>query len=105
MYVLLQNGKYSAINTVIPTTIGYNVIKFLSEPCTFQDYKIVDMEVIMASELISKAEYPSIMKSNTHWSWQQLETKDSVIIATCTIFHPCLDVSTIKDVADIPKRL
>ena len=103
--ILLQNGKYSAINTAIPTTIDYNVIKLLSEPCTFQYYKTVYMEVIKASELISEAEYPSIMRSNTHWSWQQLDTKDSVIIATCTIFHPFLDVSTIKYVADIPRSL
>ena len=63
------------------------------------------MEVIKASELISEAEYPSIMRSNTHWSWQQLETKDSVTISTCTIFHQFLDVSTIKYVVDIPRSL
>ena len=45
------------------------------------------------------------MKSNTNWYWQQLETKLSVFIAIHTIFHPCLDVSTIKDVSYIPRIL
>ena len=45
------------------------------------------------------------MKANKNWYWKQLGTKESVIIVTRTIVHPCLDVSTIKDVADTPRSL
>ena len=31
---LVQLGKYGAINAADPTTMGYYVIKFLSEPYT-----------------------------------------------------------------------
>ena len=50
-------------------------------------------------------EYISIMKTNTNWYWKQLENKESVIIATCTIFHTCLYVPTIKYVSDISRSL
>ena len=32
MSALVQNGKYGTINTADPTTMGYYVAKFLSEP-------------------------------------------------------------------------
>ena len=43
----------------------------------------------------------SIMKFNTNWYWKQLGTKESVIIATHNIVHPCLDLQNIKYVEDI----
>ena len=45
------------------------------------------------------------MKSDANCYFQQLRTEDSVIISTHTIFHPCLDVSAIKEVEDIPRSL
>ena len=39
MSALVNNGKYGAINTENPTTIGYYVVRFLSEPYTLQDEK------------------------------------------------------------------
>ena len=45
------------------------------------------------------------MKTNTNCCWEEHVKKDSVIIATRTILYPCLDVETIKDVADIPRIL
>ena len=83
----------------------YYVVKFLSEQYMLQYYKTVNKQVIKVGELILKAEYIIIMKSRKTWYWQQLETKDSVVVATHTIVHPCLDVSTIKYVADIPRIL
>ena len=32
MSALFQNGKYGEINTAYPTTMGYYVVRFLSEP-------------------------------------------------------------------------
>ena len=77
-----------------------HVAKFLSEPYKLQDDKKVDNQVMRAGELIVKAEYISIKKSNTNWYCQQLGTNQSVIIATHTSFYPYLDVSTIKYVVD-----
>ena len=65
----------------------------------------VDKQFIKAGELILKSECVSIMKANTNCYWQQIGTIDIIIIATCTIFHPCLDMSTIKYVEEIPRGL
>ena len=105
MSALIQNGKYGAINTADPTTMGYYVVKFLKLPYTLQDYKTFYNQVIEAGELIAKVEYISIKRSNTNWYWQQIGTEASVIIETCTIVHPCLYISTIKDDADTPRSL
>ena len=45
------------------------------------------------------------MKANKYWYWKKLGTKESVIIETRTTVHPCLYVSTIKYVTDIPRSL
>ena len=37
MYALVHNGGYGAINTVDPTTMGYYVVRDLSEPYILQD--------------------------------------------------------------------
>ena len=39
MSSLLQLGKYGDINSEDTTTIGYYVIKYLSEPYTLQEYQ------------------------------------------------------------------
>ena len=36
---LVQNRKYGVINNSDPTTMGYYVVKFLSEPYMLQDEK------------------------------------------------------------------
>ena len=64
--------------------------------------KTVEKQVIKAGEIIVKPEFLIIMKNYTKWHWQQLGTQESIIIENCTIFHPCLDMSSIKDVAEIP---
>ena len=99
--VILQRGNYVAINTAVTTTMGYYVVKLLSEPCTLQDNKTVDEQVIKAGEHMVKQEYLSITKTDTNCYWQPLENKDSVIIVTHTIVHLCLSVSNIVNVSDI----
>ena len=105
MSALVQNGKYGATNTSYPTTIGYYVVKFLSEPYTLQGGKTVYKQVINTGIIIVKSEYLSIMNVNKNWYWKKLGTTESVIIETHTIFYPCLYVSTIKNVSDIPRSL
>ena len=55
--------------------MGYYDVKVLPEPYTLQDDKTVDKQVIKAGEIIVKAEYICIMKSNTNWYWQQIGTR------------------------------
>ena len=43
------------------------------------------------------------MKAKTNWYWQQHGKNKSFIISTRTIVHPCLEVSVIKNVADITR--
>ena len=40
---LVQLGKCGAISEVDPTTVVYYVIKYLSEPCTLQEYRTKDV--------------------------------------------------------------
>ena len=67
-----------------------------------QNNNTMDKQVIKAGEIIVKPEFLIIMKNYTKWYWQQFGTQESIIIENCTIFHPCLDMSSIKDVAEIP---
>ena len=43
---LVQLGKYGAINASDPTTMGYYVINYLSEPYTLQEYQTTYGQVI-----------------------------------------------------------
>ena len=45
------------------------------------------------------------MKTTTNWYWQQNIMKQGVILSTRAIVHPCLEVSAIKNVADIPRSI
>ena len=59
---LAQLGKYGAINAADPTTMGYYVIKYLSEPCTLQEDQATDGQLSKSSEPVFKSEYLTIMK-------------------------------------------
>ena len=53
--IFFQNGKYGATNTADPTTMGYYVVKLLSEPYMLQDEIVFDKKFIKKGELIVKA--------------------------------------------------
>ena len=46
-----------------------------------------------------------MMKVNTNWYREEHGNKHSAIIATSTISHTCIYVTTIKDVVDLPHSL
>ena len=46
-----------------------------------------------------------MMKVNTNWYREEHGNKHSAIIATSTISHTCIYVTTIKDVMDLPHSL
>ena len=62
MASLVQLGKYGVINAVDPTTMGYYVIKYLSEPFTLQEDQTTYGQVSKVGELVVKYEYLSLIK-------------------------------------------
>ena len=57
MASLFQPGKYDYINTDDTTTNGYCFIKFISEEYTLQNNTTIDGKIIIAGELVFKAQY------------------------------------------------
>ena len=43
------------------------------------------------------------MKENMKWYWYQKHQQKIIVIPTCTILHPCLDVILVKCIQDIPR--
>ena len=63
----------------------------------------IDSQIIPAVKLVVKAKYLFSMKDRTNWYWEQHPLKQAIIVPTCTILHPRLDVVGITDVQDTPK--
>ena len=55
MASLAQVGKYGAISAEYPTTIGYNLMKYLPEPYTLQEYQTIYGQVSKAGEFLVEA--------------------------------------------------
>ena len=45
------------------------------------------------------------MQEKTNWYWKQPPLQHTIIVPTCTIIHPRLEVIIIIYVQDIPKKL
>ena len=45
------------------------------------------------------------MQENTNWYWKQQPIQQTIIVPTCTILHPRLEVIIIRYVRDILKKL
>ena len=45
------------------------------------------------------------MQEKINWYWKQQTLKQTIIVPTRTIPHPCLDVIIIRDVQDIPNNI
>ena len=64
MASLVKYGKHGGINEIDTTTMGYYMIKFVSEAYTLQYYTIREGNIISDGELVVKAHYTSCMKEN-----------------------------------------
>ena len=64
MSLLVHNGKYGTFNTSYRTTIGYYVVKFISEPYRLQGNKTENKQVINTGKLIVNAVYLIMIKEN-----------------------------------------
>ena len=105
MASLVQSGKYSVVNTYATTTNGFYVIKFISEAYRLQSNTQIDEQVISAGELVVKSQYFCSMQENYNWHFKQQSLQHTMIVPTCTILHPCLDVARIRYFQDIPKTV
>ena len=57
MAALVQTGQYGAINMTDTVTMGYYVIKFMSEPYTLQEEKMYYVQISTSVELAVKSQY------------------------------------------------
>ena len=65
MALLLQPGKYDSMNTTYTPTIGYYVIKFVSEAYNLQEETACNGQIISAGGLVSKAQYLRFMQEKS----------------------------------------
>ena len=68
-------------------------------------YTTIYGQVISSGELAVKAQYLCYTKENTTWYWKQQPLQYNIIFITRIILHPCLDVTTIRYVQDIPNNV
>ena len=66
MASLVQLVKYGAINAEDPTTMGYYLINYISEPCTLQEDQTTYGKVSKAGEIVVEYKYLSVVKSKTN---------------------------------------
>ena len=92
MYALVKTGNYYAINTIYSTTMGYYVIKFLSESYTLQEGTTYSGRISTSGELYVKSQYVNFMQYNTRWYWEEPQEQKNICFK-CTIVQTCLDVT------------
>ena len=84
---------------------GFDVIQLVSEAYTLQNNTQIYGHVISAGELVVKAQCICSMQEIYNWYWKQHSLQHNIIVPTCTILHPRLDVVRITHVQDTPKTI
>ena len=93
MALLVESGKYGAINTTVKTTNGFYVTMFTSGAYTLQGKKTIYGQIITAVELVVKAQYICSLQIDTNWYWNQQPKHYVITVPTRTILHPQLEVN------------
>ena len=88
MALLVESGKYGAINTTDTTTDGFYVIVFTPEVYTLQYNTKIDGQIITDGELVVKAQYICSIQVDTNWYWNQQPKQHGITLTTRTILHP-----------------
>ena len=96
MASLFQSCMYGAINTYNTTTNGFYVIQLLSDAYTLKRNTTIDGQVIYDGELVVKAQYIFSMQENPNWYCKKQPLQQTIIVPTCTILHPRLEVIIIR---------
>ena len=95
MDLLVESGKYGAINISDTKTNVFCVIIFRSEAYKLQDIATIDGTIISDGELVVKTKYLCSMQVDTNWYWNQHPQKLSITVPTRTILHPQLEVNAV----------
>ena len=88
MVALVKTDKCGCINTTDKTTMGYYMIKLITEPYTLQEETTCDGKISTAGELFVKLQYMNYMQDNKKWYWEKPPQQKNIIVTTCTIVHP-----------------
>ena len=67
MAALIKIGQYGAINTKDAATMGYYVIKLMSEPYRIQEETMCDRKLGTPGEPVVKYQCMKCMQDNTKW--------------------------------------
>ena len=105
MESLVNAGHYGYMNKTYTTTIGYYVIKIVSEVYNLQEYTACERQISKAGELVVKAQYSICMQENTKWYWYQKHQQKIIIVPTITILNPFIYVVAVKDVHNIHRSV
>ena len=95
MALLVESGKYGAINTNDAATNGFYVIMFTSEAYTLQYNTTIDGQLITSGELVDKSQYLCSIQVDTNWYWNQHPQQHVITVVTRTILHPQLEVNAV----------
>ena len=71
MASLVESCKYGAINTTDTSINGFYVIMFTSGAYTLQENTTIDVQILIASELVVNAKYLCSVQVDTNWYWNQ----------------------------------
>ena len=105
MDALVETGKYVTNIKTYTTTMGYYVIKFLSESYTDQEDTTCDGKISTYGELIAKSQSMYCIKDNTKCYWGKSQQQKNIIVPTRTIVYTCLDVMTLTEAKQIHMNL
>ena len=89
MALLVELGKYGAINKNDTATNAFYVIMFTSDAYTLQDNTTIDGKIITAGKLVVTAQYFCSMQVDTNWYWNEHPQQHFITVPTRTIIHPC----------------
>ena len=105
MALLVESGKYGAINTNDTETNWFYVLIFTSEAYTIQDNTTIDGQIITAGELVIKAQYICSMQIETNRYWNQHPKHHVITVPTRIILHPLIEDNAVTYFHPISKSV
>ena len=82
MASFIQSVNYVKMNTTYTPTMGYYVIKFVSEAYNLQDKTTCNGQIISFDEIVVKAKYLIYMQQKTNYYWDQKNHQQVIIFPT-----------------------
>ena len=67
--------------------------------------KTIYGQLFKEAELTVKAGHLRSIKTKTNWYWKPEEIPQNLLVSTQTLVHPCIYISVVIDVANIPSSV